>query len=67
MVIDEISRTTRGGDISVALSRSEGSLAWGVQMLRCAQHDRALIPKVVQVISLKSIIGPYRGPIHFIN
>ena len=59
MVIDEISRTTRGGDISVTLSGSEGSLAWGVQMLRCAQHDRALTPQIVRFISLKSIIGPY--------
>ena len=31
----------------VTLSRSEGSVAWGVAMRRCAQHDRgslAIIP-----------------------
>jgi len=27
----------------VTLSRSEGSIALGVEMLRCAQHDRAVL------------------------
>ena len=28
---------------SVTLSRSEGSVALGVEMLRCAQHDSAIL------------------------
>jgi hypothetical protein len=29
------------GPYTVTLSRSEGSVALGVEMLRCAQHDNA--------------------------
>jgi hypothetical protein len=28
---------------SVTLSRSEGSVSLGVEMLRCAQHDSAIL------------------------
>jgi len=30
--------------LSVTLSRSEGSLSMGSEMLRCAQHDSIVIP-----------------------
>jgi hypothetical protein len=40
----------------------EGSVALGSEMLRCAQHDRAVIHTDVRIILLICIIGTYGWP-----
>ena len=43
---------------SVTLSRSEGSVALGVEMLRCAQHDSAVTHTDTWINVFMCIIGP---------
>ena len=46
----------------VTLSRSEGSVALGREMLSAAKHDRAVTPLETRIIVLIYIIGPSRSP-----
>jgi len=48
------------GPSTVTLSRSEGSVAQGVEMLRCAQHDSAVTHKDSWIHLLKGISGDGR-------
>jgi hypothetical protein len=43
---------------TVTLSRSEGSVARGVEMLRCAQHDSVVTHTNAWINLLMCIIGP---------
>jgi hypothetical protein len=47
--------------------RSEGSVAMGSEMLRCAQHDRAVTQTNVWINVFMCIIGPYGWPNDFIQ
>ncbi len=47
--------------------RSEGSVAMSSEMLRCAQHDRALTPTDAWINVLLSMIGPYGWTDEFVN
>ena len=43
--------------------QSEGSVALGSEMLRCAQHDSAVTPTNAWIKVFMYIIGPYGWPI----
>ncbi len=58
---DEIgtSTVTPFAALRASSERSEGSVTLGSEMLRCAQHDRAVIHTDVRISLLICIIGTY--------
>ncbi|HLZ81033.1 MAG TPA: hypothetical protein VKP04_05320, partial [Ktedonobacteraceae bacterium] len=69
MQMNEILQLSVGADTSapgaikrppvVTLSRSEGSVSRGKEMLRCAQHDRSVTSTGVRIHWFMSIIAQY--------
>ena len=51
----------------VTLSRSEGSVVLGSEMLRCAQGDSAMTYADAWINLLKCMIGTYGGQGYFVN
>jgi len=54
-----VQKKTANGPDTVTLSHSEGSVPTGREMLRCAQHDKAVIPTHTRSILFICIIAPY--------